>query len=310
MSPDRIRTSCTSRSRRPTLINQPRPATESGESTEPTPPGAAAVPAAGGNPPATQQAGGRGTPAQQAPAGAAVGVDVVATTSGATTEGRTRDSHAPRGGQRPQTLTPPPLDIGRGGIFRSENKGSGWVQVSNCNSRPMYFSQLRVDPSNDKAIYVAGLPVAKSLDGGRTFVTLNGAGGNGEPGHVDQHAIWIDPTKSEAHPDRQRRRPEHHLGPGQDLGLREHDGDVTRVLGQRRHAKAVLRLHRPAGQRQLGRAERDAQHERDHELRLVRDRRRRRLPDSRGSGPTSTSSTANHRTGTRAATTCAAAGDK
>ena len=57
----------------------------------------------------------------------------------------------------------------------------------------MYFSQLRVDPSNDKTIYVAGLPVAKSLDGGKTFATLDEAGGYGEPGHVDQHAIWIDP---------------------------------------------------------------------------------------------------------------------
>ena len=46
----------------------------------------------------------------------------------------------------------------------------------------MYFSQLRVDPSNDKTIYVAGLPVAKSLDGGKTFATLDEAGGNGEPG--------------------------------------------------------------------------------------------------------------------------------
>jgi photosystem II stability/assembly factor-like uncharacterized protein len=166
--------------------------TESGESTEPTPPGAAAVPGAGGNPPATQQAGGRGTPAQQAPAGQRGGGgrgDYEWCNNG----GPNKGFPPPRGGQRPQTLTPPPLDIGRGGIFRSENEGSGWVQVSNCNSRPMYFSQLRVDPSNDKAIYVAGLPVAKSLDGGRTFVTLNAAGGNGEPGHVDQHAIWIDP---------------------------------------------------------------------------------------------------------------------
>jgi hypothetical protein len=57
----------------------------------------------------------------------------------------------------------------------------------------MYFSQLRVDPSNDKTIYVAGLPVAKSLDGGKTFATLDAAGGNMSPGHVDQHAIWIDP---------------------------------------------------------------------------------------------------------------------
>jgi hypothetical protein len=57
----------------------------------------------------------------------------------------------------------------------------------------MYFSQLRVDPTNDKTVYVAGLPWAKSLDGGRTFATLDNAGGHNSPGHVDQHALWIDP---------------------------------------------------------------------------------------------------------------------
>jgi hypothetical protein len=57
----------------------------------------------------------------------------------------------------------------------------------------MYFSQVRVDPSNDRTVYVAGLPWAKSLDGGRTFATLDNAGGHGSPGHVDQHAMWIDP---------------------------------------------------------------------------------------------------------------------
>ena len=117
-----------------------------------------------------------------------------------------------------------------GGVLRSENKGKTWTLVSNCNSRPMYFSQLRVDPSNDKTIYVAGLPVAKSLDGGKTFATLDEAGGNGEPGHVDQHAIWIDPKNPKHLMDRQRRRPQHQLGPGQDVGLRQHDGDRARLL--------------------------------------------------------------------------------
>jgi photosystem II stability/assembly factor-like uncharacterized protein len=97
------------------------------------------------------------------------------------------------GGGSGQPQTVPPLDIRAGGVFRSENKGAGWLHVSNCNSRPMYFSQIRVDPTNDKAVYVAGLPIAKSLDGGKTFATLDEAGGNGAPGHVDHHAIWIDP---------------------------------------------------------------------------------------------------------------------
>jgi hypothetical protein len=60
----------------------------------------------------------------------------------------------------------------------------------------MYFSQLRVDALNPEVLYVAGLPVAKSLDGGKTFATLDEEGGHGEPGHVDQHAIWVDPKNS------------------------------------------------------------------------------------------------------------------
>ena len=90
----------------------------------------------------------------------------------------------------------------------------------------MYFSQLRVDPTNDKTVYVAGLPWAKSLDGGKTFQTLDNAGGNNSPGHVDQHALWIDP-----------KNPKHliigndggfnvSLGPGTDVGFRQHDGDA------------------------------------------------------------------------------------
>ena len=97
--------------------------------------------------------------------------------------GPTRASAAARGGaEQPANQTPPALDPARGGVFRSEDKGKTWTLISNCNSRPMYFSQLRVDPTNDKAIYVAGLPVAKSLDGGKTFATLDEAGGNGDAG--------------------------------------------------------------------------------------------------------------------------------
>jgi photosystem II stability/assembly factor-like uncharacterized protein len=92
-----------------------------------------------------------------------------------------------------ETRTPPALDPKQGGVLRSDDKGKSWTLLTNCDARPMYFSQIRVDPSNDKTIYVSGLPVAKSLDGGKTFATLDEAGGYGEAGHVDNHAIWIDP---------------------------------------------------------------------------------------------------------------------
>ena len=65
--------------------------------------------------------------------------------------------------------------------------------MSNCNARPMYFSQVRVDPTNPNTVYVSGLPWAKSTDGGKTFATLDDAGGNNTSGHVDNHAMYIDP---------------------------------------------------------------------------------------------------------------------
>jgi len=114
---------------------------------------------------------------------------------------------AGRGGAGGAPQAPPALNPALGGVFRSDNKGRSFRLVSNCNARPMYFSQLRVDPQNPNTIYVAGLPVAKSLDAGKTFATLDAAGGNGSPAHVDQHAIWLDPRNS------------NHLMIGNDGGL-------------------------------------------------------------------------------------------
>ena len=120
----------------------------------------------------------------------------------------------------------------------------------------MYFSQLRVDPTNDKTIYVAGLPVAKSLDGGKTFATLDEAGGNGEPGHVDQHAIWIDPKNPK------------HIMIGNDGGLdiswdQGNTWDFVNTMATALAYVVTADMRRPyyvyiglAGQRQLGRSER------------------------------------------------------
>lgn len=165
--------------------------------TEATPAGAAAVtPRTGGTPGAAPQ------PAAPAAANAAGGGGRGGGYNwcnnagpGAGFGGRAGGGGGGAGQQAPDAAprVAPKLVPADGGVLRSEDKGKTWTLVSNCNSRPMYFSQLRIDPSNDKTVYVAGLPVAKSLDGGRTFAALDEAGGYGEPGHVDQHAIWIDP---------------------------------------------------------------------------------------------------------------------
>ena len=48
------------------------------------------------------------------------------------------------------------IENAEGGIFRSEDKGETWKKMSDTNPRPMYYSQIRVDPLNDQRIWVLG----------------------------------------------------------------------------------------------------------------------------------------------------------
>jgi photosystem II stability/assembly factor-like uncharacterized protein len=73
------------------------------------------------------------------------------------------------------------------GVYRSDNAGLSWRKVSNVNPRPMYFSQIRIDPTNDLRVYVLGVELHISDDGGKNFIA-NGAM------HSDHHAMWINPA--------------------------------------------------------------------------------------------------------------------
>ncbi|MGE0041050.1 MAG: WD40/YVTN/BNR-like repeat-containing protein [Vicinamibacterales bacterium] len=75
-----------------------------------------------------------------------------------------------------------------GGVYRSADRGRTWTKVNSLNPRPMYFSHIRVDPSNDQRVYLLAAPLYVSDDGGRTFRS-DGA----RNVHVDHHALWIDP---------------------------------------------------------------------------------------------------------------------
>ncbi len=75
-----------------------------------------------------------------------------------------------------------------GGVYKSTDAGETWTRVNSLNPRPMYFSTVRVDPSDEKYLYVLGIAMYRSTDGGKTF---SGDGANGV--HPDQHALWIDP---------------------------------------------------------------------------------------------------------------------
>ncbi|HEX5053961.1 MAG TPA: PDZ domain-containing protein [Planctomycetota bacterium] len=75
-----------------------------------------------------------------------------------------------------------------GGIYRSADGGESWTRINSLNPRPMYFSQIRVDPSDERYLYVAGVGLHRSSNGGKTF-TADG----GDRVHSDFHALWIDP---------------------------------------------------------------------------------------------------------------------
>jgi photosystem II stability/assembly factor-like uncharacterized protein len=91
------------------------------------------------------------------------------------------------GGFGPQQLPPDPQVSG---LWRSSDGGKTWEFRSNENNRPMYYSQVRVDPNDENTVYVGGASASKSTDGGKTWRQLTGFG------HGDHHAIWIDPADS------------------------------------------------------------------------------------------------------------------
>lgn len=95
------------------------------------------------------------------------------------------------------------LNSDAGGIFRSDDKGKTWKYLNSLCPRPFYYGQIRVDPNDDKRVYVLGIWFYVSNDGGKTFIDANSAKGT----HSDYHALWINPRDS------------HHLVLGSDGGL-------------------------------------------------------------------------------------------
>ncbi|MGA3239557.1 MAG: hypothetical protein ABSG03_25045 [Bryobacteraceae bacterium] len=79
-----------------------------------------------------------------------------------------------------------------GGTYRSEDKGVTWTHMSDTNPRPSYFSQIRVDPNNELKIWLGGVNIYMSEDGGKSFDQSRF-----REVHSDVHGIWIDPGNSD-----------------------------------------------------------------------------------------------------------------
>ncbi len=78
------------------------------------------------------------------------------------------------------------------GVYRSMDGGDSWEMRSDTNPRPMYYSQIRVDPNDMQRVYLGGTSFYVSHDGGRSFESHRWPGV-----HVDHHAIWVDPSDSD-----------------------------------------------------------------------------------------------------------------
>ncbi len=103
-------------------------------------------------------------------------------------------------------------------VYRSEDGGQSWELVNNYKldnviyTYGYYFGLIRVSPTDPNTVYIGGVPLLKSTDGGNTWKEI----AENQPVHVDHHALWIDPNDPK------------HLLLGNDGGLYEsHDGGIN-----------------------------------------------------------------------------------
>jgi len=106
------------------------------------------------------------------------------------------------------------------GTYRSEDGGASWTRVNPLNGRPMYYSEIFIDPNNPDRVYNLATDTHRSDDGGRSYTEIAVRPTYDVGVHADQHALWIDPNDSD------------HLYLGGDAGLHESfdAGDTWRKI--------------------------------------------------------------------------------
>ncbi|MFK7935981.1 MAG: glycosyl hydrolase, partial [Saprospiraceae bacterium] len=81
-------------------------------------------------------------------------------------------------------------------VYRSDDEGKTWQKTHEgyldgvYYSYGYYFGQIRVNPQDANQVYIMGVPVIKSEDGGATW-----KGVNAPHVHSDHHALWLSPQR-------------------------------------------------------------------------------------------------------------------
>lgn len=79
-------------------------------------------------------------------------------------------------------------------VYKSTDGGITWSKTHDdyiddlYYSYGYYFGHIYVSPANKEHLYIYGVPILKSKDGGKTFTSISA-----ENVHADHHALWINP---------------------------------------------------------------------------------------------------------------------
>ena len=80
---------------------------------------------------------------------------------------------------------------GKGGIFRSDDRGATWDRKNEFDAGAMYYARVVCDPKNVDRIWVMNVTLRESVDGGKTLRKVEETNHHG-----DNHALWIDPENT------------------------------------------------------------------------------------------------------------------